>query len=241
MDQINDAWADNPFVINITELNDPNQPYSCSQWGNQYSNSHNSSGGGSQGNSHEPPLMVSGPNMGMWSMFNTGSAFPSNVFIDHTMQVFQKVNNVTSSVANGVIQGMLDVMENSLIMAIAGIITQSVDADNDGMINPGDEVLISFTLENNSFNADALNINVSINTNTELTILSGDNVNVDYLSQGSISQFQTIIQIPMDVSLGQVDVTLTLNADYIDQDGITQEYLRDFLYSFDLSAQLKYL
>ena len=112
MDKINDYWQENDAVVNITELNDPNQPYSCSQWGNQYSNSHNSSGGGSQGNSHEPPLMVSGPNMGMWSMFNTGSAFPSNVFIDHTMQVFQKVNNVTSSVANGIIQDMLDVMEN---------------------------------------------------------------------------------------------------------------------------------
>ena len=83
-------------------------------------------------------------------------------------------------------------------------------------------------LENNSFNADALNINASINTNSELTILSGDNVNVDYLSQGSISQFQSVIQIPMDVSLGQVDVILTLSADYIDQDGMSQEYLRDF-------------
>ena len=235
MDQINDAWADNPFVVNITELNDPNQPYSCSQWGNQYSNSHNSSGGGSQGNSHEAPLMISGPNMGMWSMFNTGSAFPSNVFIDHTMQVFQKVNNVTSSVANGIIQDMLGLMESSLILATGGIITQSIDMDDDGVINPGDEVLISFTLENNSFNADALNINASINTNTELAIISGANVNVDYLSEGSISQFQTLIQIPMDVSLGEIDVTLTLSADYIDQDGLTQEYLRDFVYSFQIS------
>jgi len=235
MDQINDAWADNPFVVNITELNDPNQPYSCSQWGNQYSNSHNNSGGGSQGYSHEPPLMVSGPNMGMWSMFNTGSAFPSNVFIDHTMQVFHKTNNVTPSTANGIIQDMLDAMENSLIMATAGIITQSVDADDDGVINPGDEVLISFTLENNSFNADALNINASINTNTELEIVSGANVNMDYLSEGSISQFQTVIQIPMDISLGEIDVILTLSADYIDQDGVTQEYLRDFVYSFQVS------
>jgi hypothetical protein len=235
MDQINDAWADNPFVVNITELNDLNQPYSCSQWGNQYANSHNSSGGGSQGNSHEPPLMVSGPNMGIWSMFNTGSAFPSNVFIDHTMHVFHKTNNVTSSLANIKIQDMLDVMENSLIMATGGVITQSVDVDDDGVINPGDEVLISFTLENNSFNADALNINASIVTNAELTIVSGADVDVDYLSQGSISQFQTVIQIPMDISLGQVDVTLTLSADYINQNGITQEYLRDFFYSFDIS------
>jgi hypothetical protein len=235
MDQINDAWADNPFVINITELNDPNQPYSCSQWGNQYSYSHNSSGGGSQGNSHEPPLMVSGPNMGMWGMFNTGSAFPSNVFIDHTMQVFHKINNVTPSSANSIILDMLDVMENSLIMAIEATITQSVDVDNDGVINPGDEVLISFSLENNSFNADALNLNASVISNAGVAIVSGADVDVDYLSQGSISQFQTIIQIPIDVLLGEVDVTLSLSADYIDQNGSTQGYGRDFVYSFDIS------
>ena len=235
MDQINDAWADNPFVVNITELGDPNQPYSCSQWGNQYSNTHNSSGGGSQGNSHDPPIIVSGPNMGLWSMFNTGNATPSNVFIDHTMQVYYKSNNVTASLGNIKIEDMLDVMENSLIMATAGIITQSVDVDNDGVINPGDEVLISFTLENNSFNADALNINASINTSIDLAITSGANVNVDYLSTGSISQFQTVIQIPMDVSLGEMDVILTLSADYIDQDGVTREYFRDFVYSFQVS------
>ena len=235
MDQINDAWADNPFVVNITELNDPGQPYSCSQWGNQYSYTHNSSGGGSQGNSHEAPLMVSGPNMGLWSMFNSGSAFPSNVFIDHTMQVYYKTNNVTSSLANQKIQDMLDVMENSLIMVTNAIISQSIDMDDDGVINPGDEVLVSFTIENNSFNADALNMNASVNTNIELVISSGQVEDVDYLSQGSITQFQSIIQIPMDASLGEVDVTLTLSADYIDQNGSTQEYSRDFVYSFDIS------
>ena len=221
MDQINETWADNPFVVNITELSDLNQPYSCYQWGNQYSN--------------EPPLIVSGPNMGIWSMFNSNSAFPSNVFIGHDMQVFEKANNVTSGVANGIIENMLDAMENSLIMATAGAITQSIDLDNDGLINPGDEVLIDFILENNSFNADALNINASISTNSDLIIISGDNMNMEYLSEGSITQFQTVIQIPIDVLLGKVDVLLSLEADYIDQNGITQEYLRDFIYSFDIS------
>ena len=221
MDQINETWADNPFVVNITELSDLNQPYSCNQWGNQYSN--------------ELPLIVSGPNMAIWSMFNSNSAFPSNVFIGHDMQVFEKVNNVTSGVANGIIEDMLDVMENSLIMATGGTITQSLDLDNDGLINPGDEVLIDFILENNSFNADALNINASISTNLDLIILSGDNMNMEYLSEGSITQFQTVIQIPIDVSLGKVDVLLSLEADYIDQNGITQEYLRNFIYSFDIS------
>ena len=235
MDQINDAWADNPFVINITELNDPGQPYSCSQWGNQYSYTHNSSGGGSQGNAHDPPIIVSGPNMGLWTMFQSNSATPSNVFIDHTMQVYYKSNNVTSSLANQKIQDMLDVMENSLIMATEANFTQSVDNDFDGVINPGDEILINFSVENNSFNADALNLNATLSSDASLFILSGSNVDVDYLPQGSITQFQTVIQIPMDVSLGEVDVTLILSAEYIDQDGITQDYLREFLYSFDIS------
>jgi len=221
MDEINLTWADNPFVVNITELSDLNQPYSCSQWGNQYSN--------------EPPLIVSGPNMAIWSMFNTGSAFPSNVFIGHDMQVFEKANNVTSGMANGIIQDMLNAMESSLILATEGIIAQSIDMDDDGVINPGDEILINFTLENNSFNADALNMNATINTNTEVTIVSGANIDVDYLPEGSIYQFETVIQIPMDISLGNIDVTLTLSADYIDQDGFSQEYFRNFVYSFQVS------
>jgi hypothetical protein len=235
MDQINDAWGSNPFVINISELNDPGEPYSCSQWGNQYSNTHNGSGGGSQGNPHDPPLIVSGPNWGLWNMFQTGSATPSNVFINHTMQVYYKTNNVTASLANLKIQDMLDVMENSLILATQADIIQSEDVDGDGVINPGDEVLINFTIENNSFNADALSMSANVSTSGALTILSVSNVDVGYLSQGSVSEFQTVVQIPLDVELGDVDVTLTLNADYIDQDGTTQTYYRDFMYAFNIS------
>ena len=68
MDKINDIWADNDAVVNITELNDPNQPYSCSQWGDEYEDEHYVSGGGPLGHDHDPPLIVSGPNWGMFDM-----------------------------------------------------------------------------------------------------------------------------------------------------------------------------
>ena len=109
MDKINDYWQENDAVVNITELNDPNQPYSCSSWGNQYSNVHESGGGGALGYEHDPPLIVSGSNnWGMFDMFHTGNASPSNVWIDHTMTVYYKTNNTGYWLANVKFNEMLD-------------------------------------------------------------------------------------------------------------------------------------
>ena len=126
MDKINDYWQENDAVVNITELNDPNQPYSCSAWGNQYSNVHQSSGGGALGYEHDPPLIVSGSNnWGLFDMFHTGNASPSNVWIDHTMTVYYKTNNTGYWLANVKVNEMLD---------NCGVLCDSnPDIDNDGV------------------------------------------------------------------------------------------------------------
>jgi len=148
MDRINDMWADNDAVINITELNDPNQPYSCTQWGNHYNDLHSSSGGGAVGYDHDPPLMVSGPNYGMFTMFNTGNASPSNVWIDHTMTVFYKTNGTGYWLANMKIDDML---ENCGILCDG-----NPDIDNDGINSDDDNCPSDYNPDQGDSDADGI-------------------------------------------------------------------------------------
>ena len=143
MDIVGDYWAANEAseaVITMTELNDPGQPYSCTQWGNQYANVHETSGGGQsflnngQGFEHHDPLIVSGPNYGMFEMFNTGNASPSNVWIDHTMTVYYKTNNTGYYLANLKIEQMLEAC-GDLCAGCSG----TIDSDGDGIDDECDD------------------------------------------------------------------------------------------------------
>ena len=89
-------YSNNPNVKIITNLDDIGQPYSCTQWGNEHENY------------GAIPLMTDDGNQDViWGWFNTGSAFPSTVYIDHTMTVHFKANNPSASVAMSTIDGML--------------------------------------------------------------------------------------------------------------------------------------
>ena len=96
MSGIEGWYSNNPNVKIITNLDDIGQPYSCTQWGNR----------------HEDfgaiPLMTDDGNQDvLWGWFNTGSAFPSTVYIDHTMTVYHKANNPNATIAMSTIDGML--------------------------------------------------------------------------------------------------------------------------------------
>ena len=73
-----DDYADN--VVTFTALSDLNQPYSCSAWANLAPD-----GSG---------MIVHDQGYGMFNLYNSQSGFPSTVFIDHTMTVYQKYNTV---------------------------------------------------------------------------------------------------------------------------------------------------
>ena len=92
-------YEDNPNVKIITNLDDIGQPYSCQQWGDRHQ-------------FYNPdiyPLMTDDGNQDvLWSWLNTGGAFPSTAFIDHTMTVFFKGNNAQFGAATSTIDLMLD-------------------------------------------------------------------------------------------------------------------------------------
>ena len=68
MDNIHDNWHDTPEVAMAIELSDPNQPYSCTSWGNQFDNSE--------------PLIVNGgsPYYNWWEIFED-MYLPAHAFL----------------------------------------------------------------------------------------------------------------------------------------------------------------
>ena len=65
----------------FTNLDDPNQPYSCNQWGNRHVQW-----------GDENAVITADAGYTMFNWFNTGNAFPSVVFIDHTMTIDYMAN-----------------------------------------------------------------------------------------------------------------------------------------------------
>ena len=78
----------------IIAFSDPNQPYSCIQWGNM------PDGGASQ--------IATDTGYDIWELFESGGAFPSTVFIDHEMRVYDKMNNAGSWSIGNRIDAMLE-------------------------------------------------------------------------------------------------------------------------------------
>ena len=71
-----ELYEDNIFTF--VSLADINQPYSCSAWANLAPN-----GSGD---------IVHDTGYGIFNLFNSQNGFPSFVFIDHTMTVYDKSN-----------------------------------------------------------------------------------------------------------------------------------------------------
>ena len=124
MDNISAQWEvqyqNEVNVLNLTNLDDVNQPYSCAAWGNQGSLDDN--------------LMTEDPGYTFFNHFNSGNAFPSNVFIDHTMTVFYKANNISYALANLKFNQMLEACEDD----IGASCFQCDDCDMDGTFDDVD-------------------------------------------------------------------------------------------------------
>ena len=118
MDQISAEWEvgyqDEYNVVNWTNLDDVGQPYTCSAWGNQGSVDDN--------------LMTEDPGYTLFNDFNQANGFPSNVFIDHTMTVYYKTNNVSTYLAGVKFEEMLEACEDDPTANCF----QCTDCDEDG-------------------------------------------------------------------------------------------------------------
>ena len=103
MADVESFYHDHPNVRIFTNLDDIGEPYSCSQWGNF---------GG-------PATLITddGVGSGLWGKFNTGSAFPSTVYIDHTMTVYYKANTPNLNISQSMINQMLEKLYLAFVLA----------------------------------------------------------------------------------------------------------------------------
>jgi len=200
MSDIEDLYFENENVLVFTNLDDLNQPYSCSDWGNR---------GVQLGGI--PLITDDGAGSDLWGKFNSGSAFPSTVYIDHTMTVFYKANNPSLGTAQNIINQMLDKLYNSLLLSANFDIDFNNDIDSDGLINPGDSFNVIIDVMNKSYNAqnEAINVNLSLNSDCEgISITSSSLGDIGNIPSGET--FQVIADITVDNSVIIDDYFLNL-------------------------------
>ncbi|MBT7378115.1 MAG: hypothetical protein HN820_08175 [Candidatus Marinimicrobia bacterium] len=217
MDQIGDMYAADESVIHLTELSDLGQPYTCSQWANQYGTVHDSE----SGYDHHEPLIVSAPNAGMFNIFSTGNVTPSNIWIDHTMTVFFKSNTAGFGLINLKIQEMLAQMneaEEGCIDSSACNYNPDADIDDGSCIYEADclgecggDAVDDECGVCNGDNSSCTDCNGVINGDAEVDICGvcdGNETNPDNCSN-------TLIRIPEDYATIQEGIDASVDGDTV--------------------------
>ena len=225
-DDLQQQYINNDYVKFFVALSDLNQPYSCNQWGNL----------GDSG----IPNIIDDTGYPIFNMFNTGGSFPSLVMIDHEMKVHHKeagFYNTFVQDASEIIDEMLYNLENSLILYPS--VTQAIDesfSDNDNLLNPGENFTLNFSIENNSFYLDALNISAVILDNDNNDI----NFNIQNFNWGDVnvdnaSSFSVNASVSEDVMIGSHEFILMINAGYLDLNNNYNEKNIEFTFNIDIS------
>ncbi|NQU66634.1 MAG: T9SS type A sorting domain-containing protein [Candidatus Marinimicrobia bacterium] len=137
IDGATEYWeGEDERVAMFTVLDDIGQPYSCNQWG-------------AAGINGLPVIIDDGGGYTVFNWLNTGNAFPSNTFIDHTMTIHAKVNNVGLYLINLRINEMLDMLD-------ACETCTSTDNDEDGILNDDDNCPGDYNPDQIDTDADGL-------------------------------------------------------------------------------------
>ena len=76
----------------------------------------------------------------LWSLFNTGNAYPSSVFITHDMKVYDMMNNAGSWSINNRIDAMLEECDSYCDPDPCANVVNG-DLNNDGITNISDIML----------------------------------------------------------------------------------------------------
>ena len=90
------------------------------------------------------------------------------------------------------------------------------DTDEDGNINPGEEIILNLSLANFSDGINANNITTSLYSNDNITIQNPINTYSEILQDGEIIYQPYTINIANDISLGDIHLGLDITADYIE-------------------------
>ena len=235
-DELEQNYSNNNYVEFFVALSDLNQPYSCTQWGNL----------GSSG----IPNIIDDTGYPIFNMFNTGGSFPSLVMIDHEMKVHYKeagYYNTFVQDASEIIDEMLLDMENSLILSnefnliIGGGGGNGPAGDGDDLLNPSEPFDLEFSISNNSFYLDALNVTATIESQNDIFENYNDITFINsQLNFGDIlvdeSRFSLLSgEVGDDVFIGQHNFELVVMAEYIDLNGNYGESTKIYPFTIDVS------
>ena len=134
-------YEDNEHVKFVIAFSDPNQPYSCEQWGNM------PNGGASQ--------IFIDQGSDIWSLFNTGNAFPSTAFINHEIQVHDLMNNAGSWSMNTRITDMLEHCDSDCDPDPCSGVSEG-DVNSDNIINIVDVIFVVQHILGNDISGECL-------------------------------------------------------------------------------------
>ncbi|MBL7060132.1 MAG: hypothetical protein ISS10_03935 [Candidatus Marinimicrobia bacterium] len=109
------------------------------------------------------------------------------------------------------------------------------DNDQDGVINPGEDITMLLTVENTSLNIDAENVTGVFSTDNSYVTIAQPNLDFgELIDNGSAVTEEIVLQIDENSPLGDVNIALTVSAEYTDLYGNPGE----FSYAFPLGINI---
>ena len=216
MADVESFYHDHPNVRIFTNLDDIGEPYSCSQWGNFGTLA----------------TLVTDDGVGndIWGKFNTGSAFPSTVFIDHAMTVRYKGNQFNIAQINSYMNTMLDDLYNALLISANFTQNFTNDIDGDGLINPGDSFDVVINVMNKSYSVDniASNVNIQLESGEGITITSDNLGDIGNINAQDSFQIEANISVSENIEIKDYLLNLVVSTTDINGNQIIEEFQTDF-------------
>ena len=124
----------------LIAFSDPNQPYSCREWGDMPD-------GGSSQIIHDQGSLI-------WGLFQSGGAFPSSALLNHEMMVYDK--NPSPFALDDIIPELIELIPDP--DPCSGV--SYGDINYDGIINITDAILIlQYILGNDNTNGCVPDVN----------------------------------------------------------------------------------
>ena len=230
MSDIEELYFDHENVLVFTNLDDIGQPYTCEDWGDR---------GVQFGAS--PLITDDGPGSDLFGKFNTGNYLPSVAFIDHTMTVHYKQSGGPSlSLAQSIINEMLEKLYNSLLISANFAIDFNSDADSDGLMNPGDSFDVIINVINKSYSDDnsALNVNLELTSDCDdVTITSSNLGQIGNIAPGDTYQIEATISISEFVEINDYFLNLIISTDNMDDGNlVSEQFSTDFSVTLNQSG-----
>ena len=190
----------------MVALADLNQPYSCNQWGSV------PDGGAAQ-------IIEDANSPSIWSLFETGGAVPSTVWIDHEMRVYDMMNNAGSWSIGSRIDAMLEDC-GPLCEGEGGCTTATGDLNEDETLNIQDlitmvnHILGSSLVTDCALEAADMNADGTVNIQDLISLVNAilgsarsaelnGTAKIEYLTSGE----DMIIQIKSDIDIAGLQIS----------------------------------